>query len=241
MKLRPRAANSVFGSSRQILQFGCVHGFVYGDHSPLHVALKRLAEWMLSAEAMSVLEQLASRIPRFYERFLATVDIRSQAYISSCAYAQDADAIEASLINFGPMQTNLRLQNVSDLAGTIFPEPTPEPGDTGKREAVNDDSPVRTKSRPVQNMNPHPSLALLTYAEWDLVRLQVGNLPKIDGEDVCARFHCRQACYHDCRNCHGRLSPTMVKQMEKWIASARLATAKAAKAAAAAKAAGPKG
>jgi hypothetical protein len=63
MKLQPRAAHSVFGSSRQVLQFSCVHGFIYGEHSPLHMALKELAEWMLSAEAMSVLEQLASRIP----------------------------------------------------------------------------------------------------------------------------------------------------------------------------------
>jgi hypothetical protein len=235
MKLQPRASGSVFGCSRQILHFGSVHGFLYGEHSPVHVSLKGLAEWMLSAGAMTVLEQLASRIDRFYERFLATVDIRVQAYICSCAYVETADAVEQGLINFEPIKTNLRLQNSSDLAGTVFP--SMENGErTGtKRVSEGDDATDKSKLGPLTNVNPHPTLALITYTEWDKVRKSTESLPKVDGVVVCARFHCRQCCYNACPHVHGRLSKGTLKLMEKWIAESKLAHAKEARDAAAKK------
>jgi hypothetical protein len=56
MKLWPRAAGSVFGCSRQVLHFRCVHGFLYKDGCD---SLKGFSEWMLSVGAISTLERLA--------------------------------------------------------------------------------------------------------------------------------------------------------------------------------------
>jgi hypothetical protein len=226
MKLKPRASGSAFGCSRQVLHFGCVHGFLYGQSSPIHEALKELAEWMLSAGAMSVLERMADRVPKFYERLLATVDIRVQEYISSCAYADEAEAIESSLINFETIKTSLRLQNSSDLAGPIFPGSPAAPVSGEKRTAADDISPDNSKTRPVANISPHPSLALLTFPEWDKVRKSTDSLPKANGKTVCARFHCRQACFTGCTNVHGKLGKGAIKLMEKWIAESKAAHSK---------------
>jgi hypothetical protein len=99
MKLRPRAAGSVLGCSRQVLHFGCVHAFLYKDGCPIHHdSLKGFSEWMLSVGAISTLERLAAQHDKFYERLLATLDIRVQEYISSCADADKAEAIESSLL-----------------------------------------------------------------------------------------------------------------------------------------------
>jgi hypothetical protein len=168
MKLRPRAAGSVLGCSRQVLHFGCVHGFLYEDGCPIHDSLKGFSEWMLSVGAISTLERLAARNDKFYERLLETLDIRVQEYTSSCANADKAEAIESSLLNLETRKQNLRLQNVSDLAGAVFPEATTSatggrkrPAERGVAEGV--------KSKPAPNHNPHRSLALTSYAEWDKV------------------------------------------------------------------------
>ena len=216
MKLQPRSAGSVFGCSRQILHFGCVHRYLYEDGSPIHAALKSFAEWMLSAGAISILERLAARHHRFYERLLATLDIRVQGYISSCAYAATVDQLESSMINFEIIKQNLRLQNISDLAGTVFPEaPVPKAG--RKRNSDFEPAGPSDKSKPVTNSNPHPSLALTSYQDWDKVRGCTHLIPKVDGVDICGRFHCRQACNTRCTNVHGRLSPASVKATETWI------------------------
>jgi hypothetical protein len=124
LKLQPWVANSVFGASRQVLNFGCAHEHLYGENCPIHNGLKTFAEWMLSASAISILERLASKHGRFYEQLLATLNIRVQEYISSCAGSSDIDEIESSLLNFGSLKRSLLLQNISDLVGPVlFPEP----------------------------------------------------------------------------------------------------------------------
>jgi hypothetical protein len=171
MKLRPRAAGSVFGCSRQALHFGCVHGFLYEDGCPIHDSLKAFLEWMLSVGAISILERLAAGHDKFYERLLARLDIRVQEYISSCADAAKAEAIESSLLNLDTIKQNLRLQNVSDLAGAVFPETTLPTTGGGKRPAERGAS-EGTKSKPAPNQNPHQSLVLTSYAG-------VGQGPKV--------------------------------------------------------------
>jgi hypothetical protein len=159
LKLQPRVANSVFGCSRQILNFGCAHGHLYGDGCPIHESLKTFSEWMLSASAISTLERLAAKYDRFYERLLATLDIRVQEYISSCADSSKVDEIESSLLSFDGLRQNLRLQNVSALVGPVFPDAKPNQGTKRGREDPTGAAPV-TKRKVAPNNKPHPSLAL---------------------------------------------------------------------------------
>jgi hypothetical protein len=151
MKLRPRAAGSVFGCSRQVLHFGCVHGFLYEDGCPIHESLKGFSEWMLSVGAISTLERLAARHDKFYERLLTTLDTRVQEYASSCANADKAEAIESSLLNLETRKQNLRLQNVSNLAGAVFPEATTPATGIGKRPAERGVA-EGVKSKPAQTI-----------------------------------------------------------------------------------------
>jgi hypothetical protein len=169
LKLQPRVANSVFGASRQVLNFGCTHGHLYGENCPIHDGLKTFAEWMLSASAISILERLASKHGRLYERLLATLDIRVQEYISSCADSSDVDEIQSSLLNFGSLKRNLRLQNISDLVGPVFPEPQGTPQSPGAKRSNADGGSPSVKSRVMTNGNPHPSLALTSFSEWEKV------------------------------------------------------------------------
>lgn len=227
LKLQPRVANSVFGASRQVLNFACAHGHLYGANCPIHDSLKTFAEWMLSASAISILERLASKHGRFYERLLATLDIRVQEYISSCSDAVDVDEIESSLLNFGPLRMNLRLQNISDLVGPVFPAPQGPPKGAASKRAHDDDATSSTKSRVLTNGNPHPSLALTSFPEWDKVRRFGSLIPKVGSVEVCGRFHCRQVCSSQCDKLHGRLQPAVVAATEAWIADSKAKTAKA--------------
>jgi hypothetical protein len=64
MKLKPRVAQSTFGSSRQILNFASAHGFLFGDGCLIYMNLKAFADWMLSPAAMATLERLATKHPK---------------------------------------------------------------------------------------------------------------------------------------------------------------------------------
>jgi hypothetical protein len=119
---------------------------------------------MLSVGAFSILERLAARHDKFYEWLLATLYIRVQEYISSCADAAKAKAIKSSLLNLETIKQNLRLQNVSDLAGAVFPETTPPTTGGGNTPAEHCAS-EGTKSKPAPNQNPHQSLTLTAYTE----------------------------------------------------------------------------
>jgi hypothetical protein len=225
LKLQPRVANSVFGASRQVQNFACAHGHLYGENCPIHYGLNTFAEWMLSAGAISTIERLASKHSRFFERLLATLDIRVQEYISSCADSATVDEIESSLLNFGPLQLNLRLQNISDLVGPVFPEAHTTPKSAGAKRNPNDGAPSTAKIRTITNGHPHPSLALTSFSEWEKVRRFTSLIPKVGSIEVCGLFHCRQACSSKCEKIHGRLQPAMVSATEAWIADSKSKTA----------------
>jgi hypothetical protein len=190
----------------------------YGDNCPIHDGLKTFAEWMLSASAISILERLASKHGRFYERLLATLDIRVQEYISPCADSSDVDEIESSLVNFGSLKRNLRLQNISDLVGPVFPEPQGIPKSPGAKRSNDDGGSPSVKSRVITNGNPHPSLALTSFSEWEKVGRFTHLVPRAGSIKVYGRFHCRQACSSKCDKVHGRLQPAMVAATQAWIA-----------------------
>jgi hypothetical protein len=226
LKLQPRVAQSVFGASRQVLNFACAHGHLYGENCPIHDGLKTFAEWMLSASAISILERLASKHSRFYERLLATLDIRVQEYISSCSDSVDVDEIESSLLNFGSLRMHLRLQNISDLVGPVFPETQDTPKGAGTKRSPDDRGNPLAKSRLITNGNPHPSLALTSFSDWDKVRRFASLIPKVGSVEICGRFHCRQTCSSQCDKVHGRLQPAMVAATEAWISESKAKTAK---------------
>jgi hypothetical protein len=100
LKLSPRVAGSVFGCSRQILNFGSTYGHLCGDECPIHDVLKAFSTWMLSTTAIVVIDRLATKYPRFYEWLLATLDISVQAYTASCAGTGQTDEIEGALLTF---------------------------------------------------------------------------------------------------------------------------------------------
>jgi hypothetical protein len=105
---------------------------------------------MLSLGAISILVRLAARHNTFYERLLATLDIRVQEYISSCADPDKAEATKSLLLNLETIKQNLRLQNVSNLAGAVFPETTPPTTGGGRRPAERGAS-EGIKSKPAPN------------------------------------------------------------------------------------------
>jgi hypothetical protein len=172
------------------------------------------------------LERLASKLPKFYER--PSDDIRVQEYITSCSDAGTVNEIESSLLLLESLQQSLRIQNISELVGPVFPDAS---ATVGKRKA--DDS-VRTTASPQKagksetNKAPHPSLALKTFGEWDKVRKFTAGVPKLDGMDICARFHCRQVCNSSCEHSHAQLSTSLVKDMETWVKDSKAKTAAAA-------------
>jgi hypothetical protein len=180
---------------------------------------------MLSASAISTLERLAAKYDRFYERLLATLDIRVQEYISSCADSSKVDEIESSLLSFDGLRQNLRLQNVSALVGPVFPDAKPNQGTKRGREDPTGAAPV-TKRKVAPNHKPHPSLALTSYSEWDKVRRFTDLLPRVDGISVCGLFHCRQVCNSGCEKVHGKLTESTISETEKWIADSKAKTAK---------------
>jgi hypothetical protein len=225
MKLRPRAAGSVLGCSPQVLHFGCAHGFLYEDGCPIHDSLKGFSEWMLSVGAISTLGRLAAQHDKFYKRLLATLDIRVQEYISSCADADKAEAIESSLLNLEMIKQNLRLQNVSDLVGAVFPEATTAATGGGKRPAERGVA-EGVKSKPAPNHNLHQSLALTSYAEWDKVQRFTYEIPKVRCVDVCRRYHCHQICNTRCKNVHRRLSAEVLAATEAWVVESKSKTAR---------------
>ena len=121
LKLAPRVTQSVLGASRQILNFGCVHGYLFGVTCPIYEGLNSFAAWMLSPQAMSILEMLATKHDRFYERLLASIDVRVQANIFECFKVHShVDDIDASLLNFMPLRKHLQIQTVSGLSGAVF-------------------------------------------------------------------------------------------------------------------------
>jgi hypothetical protein len=79
----------------------------------------------------------------------------------------------------------------------------------------------QAKAKSITNQNPHPSLSFDTFAKWDKVRKFTDSVPKVGGVFVCARFQCRQSCNPRCEHIHGRLSPSVVGEMEAWIAEAQ--------------------
>jgi hypothetical protein len=229
MKLKPRVAQLTFGSSRQILNFASLqHGFLFGDGCLIYINLKAFTDWMLSPAAMATLERLSTKHPRFYERLLATLDIRIQEYITSCSDAATVDEIESSLILFEGLKQSLRVQNASELVGPVFPDA--QQAGVGKRKAQDSmgKSAAPAKSgRSETNKAPHPSLALKTFSEWDKVRRFTDCVPKLEGINVCARFHCRQVCNSNCEHAHAHLSPPLVKEMEKWVKESKAKSAAA--------------
>jgi hypothetical protein len=139
------------------------------------------------------------------------------------------DEIESSLIPFESLQQALRVQNVSELVGPVFPE-SPVPGGKQKaEESVGKAAASSAKAgRSETNKNPHPSLALKMFSEWDKVRKFTDTVPKLDRVDICVRFHCRQVCNSNSEHAHSILSPLLVKEMEKWVRESKVQTAAAA-------------
>jgi hypothetical protein len=176
-------------------------------------------EWMLSASAILIIKRrLASKHDRFYEPLLAALDIQVQEDIASCTNSSDANEIEASLLNFGWLRRNLCLQNISDLSGPVFPESQGTPKSPGAKSSHgNGESPL-AKIPVITNRNPHPSLALTSYSDWEKVRWFTSLIPKVGSVKVCGRFHCHQACSSKCEKLHRRLQPAMVAATEAWVA-----------------------
>ena len=182
---------------------------------------------MLSGEALSIIEHLSARITRFYEHLLATLDIRVQAYISSCVDAVSVDAIESSFLNFADLKQKLRMQNISDLMGPVFSES--QPGN-GKRAATNDGgAPAAKRVQQQENRQAYPSIALRSYMEWNKVRPFVQHMPMVEGVPVCGRYYCRQVCNSHCDLVHARLSPSTVSAVERWIAESKANAARASR------------
>jgi hypothetical protein len=79
--------------------------------------------------------------------------------------------IESALLNFTSLKQALRLQNASSLVGLVFPGlPAAKVAGSKKCDTNNSDqtkTPVKSKAAP--NLNPHPSLAVMAYANWDKV------------------------------------------------------------------------
>ncbi len=225
LKLAPRVAQSVFGASRQILNFGCVHGYLFGETCPIYEGLNSFAAWMLSPQAMSILEMLATKHDRFYERLLASIDVRVQAYIFECSKVQShVDDIDASLLNFMPLRKHLQIQIVSDLVGPVFHVSR---GGKNPREDENnydDENNPSTKSRTIQNENPHPTIALTTSQDWNKVRKFCALLPFMDGVRICGRYHCRQSCNSKCPLYHGRLNHELLAKVVAWITASKAKT-----------------
>jgi hypothetical protein len=180
---------------------------------------------MLSVGAISTLEGLAARHGKFYERLLATLDIQVQEYFSSWVDADKAEAIESSLLNLETIKQNLRLQNVSDLAGAVFPEATTPATGGGKRPAERGVA-EGVKSKPAPNHNPHQSLALTSYAKYDKVPRFTYEIPKVSCVDVWGRYHCRQICNTRCKNVHGRLSAEVLAATGAWVVESKSKTAR---------------
>jgi hypothetical protein len=223
LKLEPRVANSVFGCSRQIQNFGATHGHIYRDGCPIHESLQAFGEWMLSTEAMNKLENLEKKHDRFFERLLATLDIRVQEYIASCADAATVDEIESSFLDFTSIQQHLRLQIVSELVGPVFLGREQVPVTSSKR-AGGDLAAPAPKRKVVKNTNPVPSLVLASFPEWDKVRRFTDLIPKVNGTSICGLFHCRLICNSGCEKSHAPLSAATIAATEAWIAESKAKT-----------------
>jgi hypothetical protein len=147
-----------------------------------------------------------------------------QPSTSACTDAADVDAIEVSLLDFEALKIELRLQNTSSLAGPVFPDTSagaPPGGTKRASQDVEGSAKQQAKAKSLANRNPHPSLSLDTFAKWDKVRKFTDSVPKVGGVFVCARFHCRQSCNSRYEHIHGRLSPSVIGEVEAWIAEAR--------------------
>jgi hypothetical protein len=175
---------------------------------------------------MTTVERLATKHDRFYERLLATIDIRVQEYISSCADAANVDAIESSLLGFDALQQHLRLQNTSDLVGPVFPAGNRSTA-VNKRGSGDPSIPSAPKRKSVQNPSLHSGLALSSFAEWDLVRRFTDLMPKENGVSICGLYHCRGICNDGCDKVHGRLGLAAIAAVAKWVKESKAKTAAA--------------
>jgi hypothetical protein len=133
--------------------------------------------------------------------------------------------MKSSLLNLETIKQNLRLQNVSNLAGAVFLEATTPATRGGKRPAGRGVA-EGVKSKPPPNHNPHQSLALTSYAKCDKVRRFTYEIPKVRCVDVCGRYHCRQICNTRCKNVHGWLSPEVLAATEAWVVESKSKTAR---------------
>jgi hypothetical protein len=182
---------------------------------------------MLSPQAMSILEMLATKHERFHERLLASIDVRVQAYIFECSKVKShVDDIDASLLNFMPLRKNLQIQVVSDLIGPVFLDSRGGKNPREDEKNYDDENNPSTKSRIIQNENPHPSLALTTPYDWHQVRKFCNILPKVGLVRVCGKYHCTQSCNSRCPLLHGRLNTSTVTAVEAWIAASKAKTAR---------------
>jgi hypothetical protein len=157
------------------------------------------------------------------------LDISVQAYIASCADARQADEIEGTLLTFDGIKQRLKLQNVSDVVGPVFPEEAPDTTNRApKRASPETSGGAGSKRKVAHNTDPHQTLALTSYAEWDKARRFSDLLPKVGRVSVCGLFHCRQTCNSGCDNVHDKLSPTKVMEVERWINESKAKTSKGA-------------
>ena len=134
------------------------------------------------------------------------------------------DDIDASLLNFMPLRKHLQIQIVSDLIGPVFHVPR---GGKNPREDENhydDENNPSTKSRTIQNENPHPTIALTTSQDWNKVRKFCALLPFLDGVRICGRYHCRQSCNSKCPLYHGRLNHELLAKVVAWITASKAKT-----------------
>jgi hypothetical protein len=134
---------------------------------------------MLSASAISTLEQLSSKHSQLYERLLATLDIRVQEFISLCSDSANVEGIESSLLNFGSLRMNLCLQNISNLVGPVFTEPQGTPKSASPKRTHKDGDSPSVKSGAITNGHPHPTLAFTSNSDWDKVQQFASLIPKV--------------------------------------------------------------
>ena len=176
---------------------------------------------------------------KFIASILMIIHNRIQLFLSSCAQADKAENIDASLLDFADV---IRRIMTGDFTPVLLPpvieqaalqartiEASPEPSTDKKREAEEDnpdDSPpkkrTKTKTNPAKNPQAVP--------EWKVERQDFPkfhqhreNLPKVNDKEVCLKYQLLGSCNlgKDCKRHHGQLKDQVKIDFQQWFDNAK--------------------
>ena len=171
------------------------------DSAQIYKKIKEIEDHIKANE--TTYQNYIKNVENFIVSFLSDVNFRVQKFFLSCSQVSSVEEIEFRFIDFSVLLDNIEMNSYHVTVPGWYQRALLEKREKKTKAKEQDTDPNRKKRALVENKNPD-SLCKLKPKEYinkvfhkDII--QDLNVPKLNGKDICLKYHCLGKCDNKCQ------------------------------------------